>query len=260
MVRITKDGVFFDSVNIDEAGNETLSTIDVLGTPGLGLISYMSFPVTIEDGITVKDIMDMLASNGEAVDVAFDSSLSGQPFAKFHAEMLAEPTAQMYSYVEIAHESDPIEANELFSTVRMRGVGSNGELFSVEFAPVSDYRDMVVRLNTTYTINMLDNSGKEKKVLSVKKDFTLYEIVHAMLFEMSYYGDASDRAEAFEKVKFAVGVDHIEGFRLNDRQDVENLQNELQRAIDKEDYEKAAELRDKIKQMMLGEQNGENKI
>jgi hypothetical protein len=86
MVRISKEGVFFEIVEIDEDGKETSKTIDVLAT-SLGIVSYLTFPVRIDAGVTVEDIMNILVLNTEGTDFVFDSSLGGHSFTKFWDEM-----------------------------------------------------------------------------------------------------------------------------------------------------------------------------
>lgn len=251
MVRISKDGVYFQVVTIDEEGNEEVTTIDVLAT-SLGIVSYLTYPVTLEEDVTVEDIMNILALNMDSTDFVFDSSLGGFPFTSFYEELKGEAEEQMFSYMEVAHESDPV-TEELFSIARMRGVGKNNELFSVEFTPIASYKHMKIVLNNEYTIIKIGEDEKKNNIFSTKKAFTLFEFIHALLFEMSYYGDASSRKNTLDDMLETLGVEKIEGFRLNsatDRNDINNLKKELQALIEKEDYEGAAILRDKIKNML----------
>jgi hypothetical protein len=251
MVIITKDGVFFELTEVDEEGNETVKTLDILATT-LGIVSYLTFPATIDTGVTVKDIMNILAMNKDGTDFLFDSSLGGHPFSTFLDEMTHEAEKdQMFSWMEIAHEIDPIsdEDPELFSVARMRGVGNNRELFSVEFSPVAAYMNMEVKLNDGYVVRKI-SAEKETIVLSCTKSFTLFDVIHAVLFEMSYYGDSDARKVVLAEVLESLGVDSINGFKLTDRDDIEKLKKELQKLIEAEDYEEAAKLRDKIKRML----------
>ena len=264
MIVITKEGVFFELVEIDEEGNETVKTLDVLAT-SLGLVSYLTFPATVDDGVTVADIMNILSINKESTDFIFDSSLGGHTFNTYLDEMKLETNQdQMFSGMEIAHEIDPIsdEEPDLFSVARMRGIGKNRELFSVEFSPVASYMNMEIKLNTNYVVRKLDSAEKETVVLSCTKSFSLFEIIHAVLFEMSYYGDVDARKKVLDEVLESLGVDKIEGFRLSDRDDVDNLKKDLQKLIDTEDFEEAAKLRDKIKRMLNSdtEQSDESEV
>lgn len=260
MVRISKEGVFFEIVEIDEDGKETRKTVDVLAT-SLGIVSYLTFPVSIDEGVTVEDIMNILVLHTESTDFVFDSSLGGHSFTKFWDEMQKDiqqdPTL---SWMEIAHESDPLseEESELFSTTRMRGIGKNRELFSVEFSSVASYKKMEVKLNTNYVITKTNSAEEETVVLSCTKSFTLFDLIHSVLFEMSYYGDPISREEVLAEVMESLGVEKIEAFRLKDRDDMERLKKELQGLIDKEDYEEAAKLRDKIKRMLEGEEHSDS--
>jgi hypothetical protein len=260
MVHIKKEGVFFEFVEVDEEGNESKKMLDVLKS-SLGIVSYLTFPVTIDEGITVEDLMSILAINPETTDFVFDSSLGGHPFMKFLDEMNEDaPADDILSRMEIAHESDPISDDdmEFFSVVRMRGVGKNKDLLSVEFSTVSSYKKMEVRLNTSYVIRKVDTFEKEHVLVSCTKAFTLYEVLHAMLYEMSYYGDAEERKEVLAGVIKSLGVEKIEAFKLSDKSSVDSLKKELQDAIDSEDYEEAARIRDKINKLFTATEQSED--
>jgi len=261
MVKISKDGVFFEFVEIDEEGNETIKVLDVLET-SLGIASYLTFSVTVDEGVTVEDIMNILALNLESTDFIFDSSLAGHSFQKFLDEMKNGDQHQdgILSWMEIAHEIDPfIEGEtEMFNVVRMRGVGKNRDLFSVEFSPVSSYKKMEIKLNDRFIVKKKDSAEKEHVVFSCTKAFTLFELFHAVLYEMSYYGDPVERKEVLDEVIKSLGVDKIEAFKLSDRDDIEKLKKELQDLLDKEDYEEAAKVRDKIKRILDNEEQSED--
>lgn len=255
MIRLSKEGVFFEFVEIDEEGNESRQSLDVLST-SIGIVSYLTYPVTIDDGVTVEDIMNILALNPESTDFIFDCSLAGQTFTKFWDEMKQDSTQdQILSSMEIAHEIDPLTDDDktLYSVARMRGVGKDRELFSVEFSPVSSYKKLEVKLNESYIIRKVNAAEKETVVLSCIKQFSLFEVIHALLFEMSYYGDPESRKEVLDEVIESLGVDKIEAFKLSDKSDVDSLRKSLQEAIDKEDYEGAALLRDKLNKLLNGQ-------
>jgi protein-arginine kinase activator protein McsA len=162
--------------------------------------------------------------------------------------------------MEIAHETDPLTDSdmELFSVPRMRGIGKNRELFSVEFSTSASYKKMEVKLNNNYVVSKTNSAEEEIIILSCTKSFSLFEIIHAILFEMSYYGDPESRVEVLNEVLASLGVDKIEAFKLKDRDDIERLKKELQTLIDQEDYEEAAKLRDKIKRMLGGEEQSDS--
>lgn len=255
MIRISKEGVFFEFVEIDEEGNETKQSLDVLAT-SLGIVSYITFPVTIDEGVTVEDIMNVLALNPESTDYIFDSSLGGQSFTKFWDEMKQDSVQdQILSSMEIAHEIDPLTDTDmtLYSVARMRGVGKDRELFSVEFSPVSSYKKLEVKLNESYIVRKVNSAEKETIILSCTKSFSLFEVIHALLFEMSYYGEPEARKKVLDEVVESLGVEKIEAFKLKDRDDIEKLKKELQNLIENEDYEEAARIRDKIRRMLENE-------
>ncbi len=253
MVRIAKDGIFFEFIEVDEDGNETPKKIDVLST-SLGIASYLTFNVSIDEDVTVEDIMNFLYSCIETTDFIFDSSLGGYSFISFYNDMKTEEITEIsISGIEVSHEIDFVTDDEdFFSIARFRGVADNFDLYSVEFLPISSYKNLKVKLNKKYCVKkMIDD--KELVVLNTTKPFTLFEVIHSMLYEMSYYGEPQDREAALDEVAEAFGLEKEnagEMFRLKDRDTVDNMKKDLQILIDQEKYEDAAKLRDKIKSML----------
>lgn len=260
MVTITKEGVYFTLTEINEEGLESEKVINVLES-SLGLVSYLTFPVELEEGITVEHIMNLLALNMEHTDFMFDSSLGGHQFKSFYEELQedAKPDENL-SYMEIAHELDVLTPDnlDLFSVARMRGVGKNLELFSIEFAPLSTYKKFEIRLNQDFIVKKIDDSNHESVVLSCKKSFTLFDVIHAVLFEMSYYGGPEERNKVLNEILGSLEVDKIDAFRLSNKDDIHSLRKRLKDLIDEEDYEEAAKVRDKINEL-LNDKGEENK-
>lgn len=246
MIHISKSRITFNYIEIDD-DVETPMSLDVLSTT-LGIVSYLAFPVELEDDVTVQDIMGFLQFNMEATDYVFDSSLGGHPFREFAAEMNADiPDSVNIQRMEICHEVDEVhEDNFLTGATRLRGIGFDGKLFSVEFSPVSTYMRLPLSLNNTYNIRLQDGTS-----VSLKKDFTLYDLINAILFEMSFYGTPDMRQAALEDIlRDDQGeIEIIEEGASGEGDDLKKLTRDLEREIESENYEAAARLRDRIRQM-----------
>lgn len=246
MIHISKEGVLFKFLEIDDDDNQVEREIDVL-KGGLGLVSYLSFLVTLEEGVTVEDIMKILARTPETTDYVFDSCLGGYSFLDFVNEMevtVEKPTALVR--MEVCHEVKDIsvEDNHMYSTPRMRGLNASDEHFSVEFSELASYMKLPLSLNHEYIIRQVDDFGEEISCVSFNKGFTLFEMIHAILYEISYYGSPDMRQEAFIQL-LEDNAEEIAG----DTEDLDSLQEDLQKLVAVEDYEAAARVRDRIRQM-----------
>ncbi len=250
MVRIEKDKMLFEFVEVDSKGKEKRRAINVLES-SLGLASYLTFPVSVAEDVTVSDVMKFLSASVESSDFVFDSSLGGHSLVKFldeiNQEMDAEPNLD---FMEIAHEVDLVDENGILESIpRMRAVGKDGAIFSVEFSPVPCYKNFPIRLNKQYVIRTDKKDGKEPDVMILQKEFTVFEFFHSILYEMSYYGDAEDRNSSFENL-MDMSLEPETKIELKERDEVEILKKDLQRLIDKEDYEQAADIRDRLKKLL----------
>ena len=253
MIFISKDSITFRYIEVDELGNETEKAVDVLNS-SLGIVSYLAFPAVIEEGVTVKHILDFLAENEEATDYVFDSSLGGHPFKDFMAELSFEsiPSTNIKS-MEICHDVDEVNAEmmNLFETTRLRGIGGDGKKFSVEFSPISSYMNIPIKLNTVFNIKISDEDGEVQQTIQLNKDFTLHNIIHAILFEISYYGTYEMRQSILDDILKNNEFVDIEEVVEDpaDTDDIRVLEKDLMKQIEKEDYEAAARLRDRIRQI-----------
>ena len=261
MIFISKDSITFRYIEVDELGNETERAVDVL-TSSLGIVSYLAFPTVIEEGVTVKRILEFLAENEEATDYVFDSSLGGHPFKDFMGELNFESLASTNIVsMEICHDVDEInsETMTLFETTRLRGIGADGKKFSVEFSPISSYMNIPIKLNRNFNIKISDEYGSEVQTIQMNKDFTLQSIIHAILFEISYYGTYEMRQSTLDEVlknNEFLDIEEVTEEAPLDPDDIKSLEKDLMKQIEKEDYEAAARLRDRIRQIKEKGTNG----
>lgn len=259
MIRISKTKMMFHYIEVSSESEEPKS-IDIMETT-LGMVSYLQFHVELDEDVTVEDIMRMLARNPETTDYVFDSALGGHSFKEFAKEMDEDvPNSTNIEYMEISHQVDPIgEEMNLFEAARLRGIGRNGKLFSVEFSPVSSYMRFPLRVNEQFALRF-DND----KTLELNKSFTLYEFISAILYEMSYYGGPEMRKAALEEILSQNTEEPAEEtedeFEVIDasvtHDEVSDMQKQLENLIDLEDYEAAARLRDRIRQAKDSGTNG----
>jgi len=218
---------------------------------------YLDDYVYVEEGTTIADIFAILSNYEEDVDFAFDSSLGGYPFSLYLDEIHDEhePDTNLI-FAEFSHEVS-FEGGQLTDNARFGAIGldptANKDLvsYSIELSPIATYKHLEVRLNYDFKIYKVDDD-KEDLLFEASKPFTLYELIHALLYEISYHGTPEMRAEVMQDLtdKITSGGD-LSGSSVANMKEIElaKLKTELQDAVDREEFENAAEIRDKISKL-----------
>lgn len=262
-----------DSLNYEYFEKGMKVMVNILNNDA-SIIRYLDDYVYIEEGTTIEDIFAILAEYEEDVDFAFDASLGGYPFGLYLDEIFAaeEPDKNLI-FGEFSHEVS-YEGGQITESPRFGAIGldpTNGKdlvTYSIELSPVASYKHLEVRLNYAFSIFQMDDTKtKEELIFEASKPFTLYEVLHALLYEISYHGTPEMRDDVMQDLTArilsteAAGTD-LTGSEVSIRKNVEltKLKDLLKDAVDKEDYLKAAELRDQISKLEKGKaDNDKNK-
>jgi hypothetical protein len=227
-----------------------------------GIVSYLDQYVAIEEDVTIGDFISILASQSEEIDYIFDASLNGQSLGIFVEELEQESIHDgALAFVEVVHDVELNPEGVVSEIKYFQGIGpspADGRLtsFSLELLPLNYYKDLPLRINHNYVIERIE---KVKDVpmhfieFKALKGFTLYEVIHSILFEISFHGTPSERgevlAEILEMCEQATGETLALPAAAEAGKEAETarLNEELSAAIEREDYERAAVLRDKLK-------------
>lgn len=256
MVIIGKDSLTLEYI---EDGEKMVLEID---HDVNSMTKYMDHIVHIEDGVTVRDIFEHLGNDMDTIDLVFDASLGGHSFTDFYEEAMMEPAPDDLLKVAIFEHNCTMDTDELLHEIRFVVIGNHPDEdslvpYSVELSPINTFSALEVKISTTFSISKFETlNGEliELNLFEAHKPMTLYEIISALLFEVSYYGNPAMREEAFDEMKQQVlarmeseGVE-MSGTMLaaNKEEDLKLLEAQLQKSVLAEDYETSASLRDKI--------------
>lgn len=226
------------------------------------ITKYMDHIVHIEDGVTVRDIFEHLGKDMDTIDMVFDASLGGHNFSDFYDEAMLEPAPDDLLKVAIFEHNCNMESDELLHEIRFVVIGTHPEEdksvpYSVELSPINTFSGLEVKISTVFSISKFETINDEiieLNLFEAHKPMTLYEILSALLFEVSYYGNPEMREVAFDEMKAQVlarmeseGIE-MSGTMLaaNKEEDIKTLESQLQKSVLAEDYETSASLRDKI--------------
>lgn len=228
-----------------------------------GITKYMDHIVYIEDDVTIKDIFMHMGKDINTIDIVFDASLGGHNFIDFLEEAMLEPVPDELLKFAVFEHTCTMESDELLHEIRFVVIGNHPEEeklvpYSVELSAINAFAGLVVKIDTLFSINKYETINDEIVELNLfeaHKPMTLYEILSALLFEVSYYGNPDMRQEAFEEMKTQVLAriaddDDVELSAViisaNKEEDIKSLEIQLEKSILAEDYETSATLRDKI--------------
>jgi len=264
MLRITKE-----SILCEHYVDEQIEIHDIIEN---GCFSnHLNDTIFVEEDVTLKNVLEHLEKRSEDVETIFGAALGGVPLEPFLDEMRFGTKSQknLKNLVfgrtcEIVEYSDGstelLENIEIFST----GVGEKGENkeYMLEFSPISFYTDVPIVVDDTYQIlqyiptstfiKEVDGSLKriydKKSVLKTTKTYTMYELLYALLYEISKYGTPEEREETRKNLYGDTTEPEknetvSESGVLNRIKELERLEKE---AVESEEYEKSAKYRDKI--------------
>jgi hypothetical protein len=227
-----------------------------LGPETESVCKYLDRFVHIEEDVTVGDFFALLAREPETMDLVFDCSLGGHSFSEFIEESLSEPEPEpMFRYAIFEHICN-IETGELLHEVRFNIFGLHPEdeslvEYSVELVPMNTYLHLGLSIDTIFSVSKFGDTEEDDILLfEVNKPMTVYEVVSALLFEISYYGNAEGRSAVMDEY-----MDEIMRLVEDGDHDIALLEQELDRSISMEDYETSAKIRDKINDLKRNRSN-----
>lgn len=240
MVIITSEGIFIETIDGEDVVTE--------GLKDLPLSLFMDDLVHLELGTTVGDILSALQDYQDEVDITFAPILGHVNFSDVLSE-LAVPSDRHENFVfaEISHAASIVdgvwgEGSGLFAigySPRTEQLAS----FSLEYAPLCSYKDLEVHLNNTFQILDIDGTV----LLESHRDFSLYEVISTILFELCCHGTPVERNLAFED--FIADIQTLELPPHEEAEDrVEDMEEELKKAVAAEEYEQASVIRDRLDQ------------
>ena len=202
-----------------------------------GLTAHLPDMVIFEEGITVGDFMRHLETYEEQIDMVFDGSLNRLPFSTFIADSRKDAETIDCDYVEIVRDIR-VDEYGLYELPVMQALYKDNP-YTLELKSLSSFMEHEMRLNAWYVVY---NQDRTEEMFATIKAFSLYEVIHSFLTEISYHGSPEDR----EKVKI----------EIEKETEMLTLETQLEATIEQEDYAAAALLRDKINELKRKSQMG----
>lgn len=169
------------------------------------LSDVLQFPLIVED-TTFGQFFTLISKEKELYEKVFKAALYGHPLEPYIKECdLPAKTSKDVDFIRVYWGSELYEG-ELDLDACFDGWGDwNTEDapekggIALEFTPLNEYKDLPFRLDTNCDIH--DFLQREPLVKATKK-FSVYDVINAILFEITWAGDISKgRGAPWEKDK-----------------------------------------------------------
>lgn len=172
-----------------------------------GLSDVLQFRIEIED-TTFGQFFDIIAREGRYYEHIFESAMYGHPLPPYAEEIKkpSDPTKyRELDHVEVYWHVD-FWGEEIEIGAGFHGWGNWGKPYedavvgvdypekggiALEFSPLHEYKDHPFKLDTKFEIWDMSDPKKKEPILKGKREFTAYDVIDAILYEITWSGDIS---------------------------------------------------------------------
>lgn len=207
--------------------------------------------VYFDINLTIKGFMEQLRPYKDTIDKVFISSSGGFKLDFYYDNLDKNPDEKSnLSSIEF-YRAVEIWDDELSEYCSFHGKAEGEEMtYSLSFSEIKNWKHLPFILNTDYEIHNYNKEKINKPVISCKKDFSFYEVIDGFIYELTFFGSPEDQQEKKNEV-YDIS-DKIKSGEIKTRPIeeliLENLEEDLEEAISKEDYEEAKKIKKEIKE------------
>ena len=245
---------FNDKIVVDVWHEDTEKWIETpISVLNLSLNRYMRNIVEFDSDLTLEGFMKQLQPYIETIDNTFLGSSYGFKLKPFYDDLEKESTVSGEKITKIEfYWISEIWEGELSEYISFHGYHDNDNTqYSLSFLSVKDYKDAKMIINNSYEIMPQFNHNEDyKAIISTKKQITLYELLDAWIYELTFSGFPEDQEKFVQTVM--TDINNIkESVSFSTLEDVliESKEYSLNKAIENEDYEKAEILKKEIEDL-----------
>lgn len=176
-------------------------------------IPYLCEFVELEENFTLEYLFNFIEKDSELINIIFASNLGRFSLQPFIDEIKKEPTEKGDDDLKniILHRSaeiDNYEDNDYPSIEDSIDVSSESknELkhinYGIEYVPLNNLKHLPLKLNKIFQIYDMTKDKKEDIILlEAEREYTIYEVVGEILYELSFAGEPEYRDEQFKIIK-----------------------------------------------------------
>jgi len=165
----------------------------------------------IEEGTTFETFFNHIMKDKEKYSEFFASQLGHHPLSAFGEEWqrpFEREDSDEMQYLEIYWQVDydSHDDQSLQEQPALHGIGTSekdGPLsYSIELTPLNELKAYPLKLNTAYKIEDRSLDYKRpKKIFEGNKSFKVYDVIAAVLYEITFYGTPEQRNQQLAELK-----------------------------------------------------------
>lgn len=170
------------------------------------LLYFLSEPVRFSKSLTFKDFFNHLLKNEKKLLNIFKVITRQCSLKDFEEEVntfyKTNATSQDLKAVQLCFRNEMFNSKEIRRRIAFTGVekGTNGNrengnetAISLDFSSLSTYSNLPLKLNRRYVIEQFYDDNAPIEIIKTKEEFTLFEVIEAVLFTMMMYGNPASR-------------------------------------------------------------------
>ena len=159
-----------------------------------GIFKKMNDDVEIADGVTFGSFFNLLIKEKKLIDLVFGASLCSVPFVsliqdfKKKHDLLDDGIQYLEIFWYAENNEDELSAYPCIHLIEINKENEKTS-FGLDFLPLSELKEYPLKLNKDFEIFAYDKPLVSNSIiLKTTKKYTFYEIVHAILYELTFYG------------------------------------------------------------------------
>lgn len=222
---------------------------------------HLNEEVIVDSGVTFEDIFKVVEKHRNIIEQIFKSFSLGVPLKSFIKEMKNSP--KLNNPINFIHfswscdiwqytDDDNKKKTDYVDYVVVSGVDKKDNHYAIPLVPMNELKHCPVFLDTTYEIYQIENGKSTKKLLSSNKYFTLYDFIGTLIQQITVYGDVESREESvieINRVEDKIDNASSEEKEKNNEAVIDFLEEELERLIEEENFEKAQKIKEQLQQL-----------
>jgi hypothetical protein len=185
------------------------------------LVRHLQRPITIEEGITFRDLWSYIENESEIIGKIFNSAMGEHPIVDFIEESNKPYTREdedpdnsihgleLYWMCDYDVNYDDESRREISIFPSFHGYGrtvdkwhNDGKPFdtgyAMEYSPINVLMDYNIRINEKVKLDNFSTrkgNSRIRTLISGDKGWTVYDVLFAILYEITWSGSPKDREE-----------------------------------------------------------------
>lgn len=161
-----------------------------------GMFKKMNDIVIISENVTFGDFFNLLIKEKQLINLIFGASLYGvssdlliKDFKK-KCELNDDEIQYLEIYWFVDYDKNGLHIEPNLHGISKKEINNIDEPpIALDFVPICELKNYPLRLNENLEIIDGEKLREENKtILKTTKQYTLYEIIHSILYELTWYG------------------------------------------------------------------------